>query len=189
MKMEVIVLKSTAEESSWQSVVAPRAFHEEGEGWSDWSSGGPVMDMLLGTECCHYGALANGRLAFWLEKKASLVVRDQLGGRGDGEPGKACSLIHSCMALKRSQTLQSMWEQGWELQKSGCLLGETQAPWPPRSLNSLQRAFHAAVWGLLSGMLRSPRNFPWLAVKKGLGVCHLPLFCLICLVRQCLAQW
>lgn len=103
-----IVLKSTAEESSWQPVVAPCAFCEKGEGCSDWSSGGPIMDMLLGTECCHRGALENGRLAFWLEKKAPSVVRDQLGGRGGGELGKACSLIHSCMALKRSQTLQSV---------------------------------------------------------------------------------
>ena len=74
------VLKCTTEESSRQPVVALHAFCEEGKGCSNWSSCGPIMDMLLGAGRCCHGARGNGRLGFWLGKKASLVVRDQLGG-------------------------------------------------------------------------------------------------------------
>lgn len=183
------VLKCIAEESSQQLVVAPYAFCEEGKGCRYSSSGGPIMDMCLGAGHCGHGALGNGRIGFQLRKGASFAVRDWLGGGGGGgEPGGGCSLVRSCTALKGSQTLWSVWEQGPELQKNACLLGETQALWPPRSLSSLQRAFHAAVWVFLSGMLRFPHNFSGPSCKKGVEILHLPLLCLICQVRQCLAQ-
>ena len=89
------VLKCATEESTWQPVVAPHASCEEGKGCSNWSSGGPIMDMLLGAGRCCHGARGNGRLGFRLGKKASLVVRDQLGGVA-GNPGKpAPSFAHA----------------------------------------------------------------------------------------------
>lgn len=44
----VNVLKCTAEESSHQPAVAPHAFCEGGRGSSNWSSGGTIVDILLG---------------------------------------------------------------------------------------------------------------------------------------------
>lgn len=70
-------------------------FCEVGKGCSDWSSGGPIMDVWLGAGHCSHGAMGNGRLVFWLGKKVSLVVRDQLGGVV-GSPGKpAPSFAHA----------------------------------------------------------------------------------------------
>lgn len=74
------VLKCIAEESSWQPVVAPHAFCEEGKGCRYSSSGGPIMDMCLGAGHCGHGALGNGRMGFQLRKGASFAVRDWLRG-------------------------------------------------------------------------------------------------------------
>lgn len=74
------VLKCAAEESSRHPVIAPLAFCEEGKGCSDWSSGGPIMDLCLGDGHCSHGGLGNGRMGLLLGKEASFMVRDRLGG-------------------------------------------------------------------------------------------------------------
>lgn len=115
------------------------------------------VDTSLRTGLCHHRAL-------------------EMGDQGCRQPrNSAPSLV--CSTQKVTATLPT-WEQGTGLQNTGrCLLGNTQALRPPRRSSSLQRAFHAAVWGLLSGVLRTPRNFSLPSCETGVEILQLPFLC------------
>ena len=116
-----------------------------------------AVDTSLRTGLCHHRVL-------------------EMGDQGCRQPrNSAPSLV--CSTHKVTAT-RPTWEQGTGLQNTRrCLLGNTQALRPPRSSSSLQRAFHAVVWGLLSDVLRTPRNFSLPSHETGVGMLQLPFLC------------